>query len=483
MAELEIHHINVGQGDSTLIINRDVTQLGLNIDAAILKDSSLSKPAKIEDYLPYAIKVNNASSTGPVIKLDKTVRFALLIDAGESVYGIDVNSYLISSGVTVMTNKKQFYTLATHFHSDHVNGFREIFFTDYAIKKKMKDQKRNFCPAIAYDCGTFDGWDDNPSFKNYDEAVKYLAGKNLTQRKVLKLLETISLGNDTSGVAITLKCIANNGTASVNGKTTSKQLIQKKGTPDQNARSTVLILQYGDFKYFLGGDIGGTGDTDGGNWAQNKDTRDKAFYSNHPDIETSVTAVMPKICKTDPKRANTSAGHTCCFFANHHGSGSSNDVFLIEVLKPVLSVYSSGVRLSFHCHPTQQAFNRMDITVKYSPKWQTPGKKDAQANTVTNTIQGYYINEMAKDGSYGTKKTPKDYTRTYPNGKILGDIIVRPIGNVTTPDATNSITIQVYGTGLMTDDSVITKPLRDAYSTAGTDPYPLGPFTHKCNLH
>lgn len=99
------------------------------------------------------------------------------------------------------------------------------------------------------------------------------------------------------------------------------------------------------------------------------------------------------------------------------------------------------------------------------------------------------MTEVAKNGRYGPGRSKTDFTRTFredqaDGGKILGDIIVRPLGVVTSPNLVNTIKIQVYGTGDLTAASVQSKELRDAYvSNPVNPPYPIGPFEHICDLH
>lgn len=474
MPELEVHHINVSQGDCTLLINRDLDKVGQNIDNAILGDSSLPvKPTKKEDYLPYAVKHK--------VELAGTIRKAVLIDAGDDAYGGDVASYLGTQGITKSNSKTILYTICTHYHADHVGGFRDVFYEDYDYnKKKLAVQKVKYAPKTAYDCGDLNkSWDNSVTRASYISMVDNLAGT--TDRQSMKVNYQYSLlGEDSNKTKIVLRCIGSNGSIATK-LVTNKQVIKPKKSSDQNARSIVLIVEYGDFRYFLGGDAGGTGLESGGNFGKNKDTRKKRAFSSHPDIETSITAVLPKYIKKDANRSNTADGHICVHCADHHGSTSSNDVFLIEQMQPKVVICSSGVRRSFHWHPTQEFFQRVDPSVNYSPNWQQPGNISTDNPTVDNTVAAYYVTEMAKNGTY--RKTP--FTRTFPEGKILGDIVVRPISAVVPANktGTNTIEIQVYGTGLGTDSSVTNIPLRPFTTGTIGSVYPVGPFTHTCDKH
>jgi beta-lactamase superfamily II metal-dependent hydrolase len=475
MVELEIHSINVSQGDSTLIVNRNIDKLGENIDAAILLDAGLGvKPAKKEDWLPFAILTK--------ISLARTVRMSMLIDAGDDVYGQDVASYLAQQGVD---GSSDFYTLATHYHADHVGGFFAVFYKDFDVKKALDTQTTNLLPVVAYDCGDLVQWDDSGTRRTYKAYIDDLARRGPTVARVLDINSTYNLGKDKNDTWINLKVVASNGTVSLNGATTTTQVIEPNKTADQNARSVTLVLEYGDFRCFLGGDIGGTGEETGGNFLKNKDTRIKKFFSSHPNIETSVTTVLPLVIKKDPHRLNTADGHVCVHSANHHGSATSNDVFFVEAMLPRIVFCSAGIRRSFHAHPTQEFFQRIDSTGGYSPDWQEQGNDTVANPTIPNTVDGYYVTEMAQDGTYGNGKSAKEYERTLPKGKILGDIVVRPISEVDPArfGAAGKITIQVYGTGLLTDATWSDIPLRAAEGATNAPLYPIGPFVHDCNKH
>jgi len=473
--ELEVHHINVSQGDSTLIINRNLAEVEKKIDASTHK---ASKPAKVKDWLPFCIK-NSISLAG-------TVRAAMLIDAGDGPYGQDVAAYMKEQGIAKKNPK--LFTLVTHYHADHADGMRDVFFDNFDSTKKLNAQTLNFEPVSAFDCGTLKKWDNSGTRTNYKRMVAEVATRGRTVEKVFDINKTYHLEKDADNVLIKLKIIATNGSVSTNATSAQTQVIDPKKSPEQNSRSVVMVLEYGEFRYFLGGDLGGDGGHDGGNFLLNKESKAKKFYNTYPNLEEPVTKVLPKFYPKDPNRAKTLDGHVCVFFANHHGSSSSNDVFLIEQLKPTVVVCSSGVRMGFHAHPTQEFFQRTDPNGGYSPKWQQPGNTSNNNPTIDNTVKGYYITEMAQNGTYGSGKSKKVYNRNYStDAKILGDIIVRPTSRVTVanPNGNNPITIQVYGTGFGTDAAITTIPLRP-FEPGNVSPpsyYRIGPFDHICDKH
>lgn len=462
--ELEIHHINVSQGDSTLIINRNIEELKNAITTA-----GETPPAKEEDYLPFAI------SKG--VNLKDTVHAAVLIDGGDNSYGEDVVNYLNTHGVFDSTH--QLEVVVTHYHSDHLDGLFYLFFTDFSWKKKVNTMTSRFTNLKVYDCGEKKGWVPTTiTYLTYASADK----NSKLQRNTIAPNDSISLGNDKNKINISLKCIASSGVVFKGGVAGNKDVLgKKKLSPDQNALSVVMVLEYGNFKYFLGGDIGGTGDSTGGNWNNQVDNRTKQFYSSHPDIESTVWNKLTNIFKKTGK-GNSIDGHICCAKANHHGSASSNDVFLWATMEPALIACSSGVRPNYHSHPTQQFIYRTDSDASYCPQWQKLGDTTSANPTIPNTIDGYFITEMRDKTKMSSKEKKNSILGTPgPEGKILGDIIVRPVSDITQDNT--PISIQVYGTGDLTGAAIAgNRKLLTAASSVRT-PYPVGPYDISCNKH
>src|ERR1700722_2037139 len=124
---LEIHQINVGQGDSTLIINRDLAKV-----QAALEKAKLTLPADSIDWVPLAVQNRET------VSLVGTVKKALLIDAGDDEYGGDVLAYMTTQGV--LDGKSKWYPdlmlMVSHYHDDHMAGLRCIFKERIDPKKK-----------------------------------------------------------------------------------------------------------------------------------------------------------------------------------------------------------------------------------------------------------------------------------------------------------------------------------------------------------
>jgi hypothetical protein len=452
---LEVHHINVSQGDSTLIINRDYDELRKKV-LAFNPAPGLTDTSQILHY---------AVANG--IDLEGTVKYAALIDAAEVSFGNDVFQYMQSYGVKGATTQKNFCLIASHYHSDHIGGFHDIFYKQGPNYNNDKtDIVVNYPPGKGYDSGTNNLDPDTNVFASYlsdtEETVKY--DVDFT---ILKPGDYVELGtgvNDgASDVKMRLFCVASDRSVYSVGQLP----VAFKG--DQNARSLVFVLEYGPFRYFIGGDIGGSGEEAGGNSGIYKAVKKKKPGSSHDDIETSVRVGLEKAY---PKSGKTPAGHVCAFKANHHGSASSNDIYLLATTRPKVFLISSGTWESFYHHPTQEVINRIDAGK--CANW-----KNASKVTVPNSIENYYITEIATDN------VKPGFVRTFSpgKGKVIGDIIVRPNDDDIKDKGKNGVRLNVFGSGIQTGSpmtlraAVKSTPLVNPLNAAN------GPWEHKCTLH
>ncbi len=549
---LEIHTINVSQGDAILIINRDLDALGNKIDEWIKKQSAPKpkKPENSADWMPFAV-AKNAAAKNYDIDLEGTVKRAVLIDAGNRQFGVNVLKYMKDHGVkndgfnknpkeVSYDTQKEFFAVISHYHDDHYDGF---------IYSKDKDDKvvnphvvlYQFPPAKIYDYGQdgiFDpiNYKEKSSYRNYREIIKDLVSKNGTKYYMLVSDENlnteeknnISLNTkDTNYNNFRLRCIASSGYIWDGSKKKSKRPASPftgKNKDEQNSRSVTLVLEFGDFRFYLAGDLGGVGEiknseTTGEDYGTKKATGSQGYW----DIENPLADSLPAIYIADhPNRPNTVAGHICGLKCSHHGSQWHTNTKLLKVMQPKVCVNSSGLRQTFHLHPTQETLCRIDYdntTYKdedgdgykneYSPQWpDTTSGAPKNPAPINNTFKNssalndkyyYYITEMVKQG-YTSKN--KVFKRTYPNGRIVGSIVVRPylsdILEIEKKESKyNSIRIQVYGSGEMSDIYLDDKSKKKRkYSGKLTHPeqknanypasfyYPVGtPWVHICNKH
>jgi len=447
---LEIHHINVSQGDSTLIIFRDINKL-----REILPESTTGiKAGEEENLLPYAMK-NHCN-------LDGTVISAVLIDGGEEVFGKDVADYLAKMGISKTNAPNLLAAICTHCHSDHADGLRTVFLKPGVKTKKVDNPplEKNYIPKYEYD--SFDVMQGKKTvtqtYNYYTKVITELETNYQVVHKNFGIQKTLYIGRY-EGVEIYLECVYDNGLLVKNKQTGFVSTIDSTVTSkviDQNALSKAVVLHFGRFRYFLGGDIAGNEKL-----YANKNIKPPKSTSTHPNIEKELGQTL---CSLYPVEAHcdTPAGHMCGFKFSHHGSISSNDSEFLSIMKPVMGTISAGVRTRYFSHPSQKNLDETNKTI--TPKW----------GTVDNTMDGVYITEMKQD--------KKDIH----SAKIIGDVIVRPdyVGYMNNVDNA-PIGIQVFGTGEQSTPTA-NKPLRqnDGGAPYQTHPlYPYGPWYHKCDKH
>lgn len=302
------------------------------------------------------------------IKINSTTGLkTILIDAGSKGAGADVIAYLQNElGPTPYID----YVIASHYHEDHIGGF-------VGSKKRAKTGTGtcfNYYGVLAdpttvpvfavLDKGTQNPTSGSDVYEDYETlsvnrrvlAGSIAGGNNVITppphaippplpgaNQQLALGGYINLGVDANNVAIRLKCVAADARVYT---TVPPNYIDVAATVNRNNPGSMRnpnnwglawVLEYGKFRYFTGGDIGGE------------------LTAQYLDIETPLSSTLPLIYNNTP----TFKGHVCAFKIDHHGSEhSSNNVFL-DTLKSSFISISSGSR---HRHPTQAALDRIEAS-------------------------------------------------------------------------------------------------------------------------
>jgi competence protein ComEC len=237
LAGLEIHCIDVGQGDCTLIV----------------------------------------SPTGGTF----------LFDAGENGKGNSkVYPYMQSLGLSAVD-----YIGCSHYHVDHIGGIDEVVshIGIDSVRVAVLDRGWSYTTA---------------TYASYVAAVA-------TKRTTILDGQVIDLGG-----GVTVTCLGLNGNGQLSPPFDTKY--------DDNDLCVALLVQYGDFDFFVAGDLSGVNS------------------SSYHNIETSV---------------GLEAGDIDVYEVDHHGSASnSNDTF-ISTLQPEVSIISVGS--NSYGHPTQTVINRL----------------------------------------------------------------------------------------------------------------------------
>ncbi len=300
---MDIHTIATGRGDATFIVMPDGTTLMIDAgDNGKLKDPQhpdTTKRAgewqavymkKVMEDLPSKTKVDYALITHFHDDHMGCVRQML---PGNNGYGL--------SGITLVGEFVDFGTLIDRAYPDY----------DFPSEKKVNNANKGFMPE-------------------YHKFVEYKQAQGMKMEKFdVGALNQIKMLNNPKKYKKTfeIRNLAANGEVWT-GKGTDA-IKQYKGDPtlfDENVNSCAMVITYGDFRYFNGGDLSG------GNWS--------IYKSDERDMETPVA----KVC-----------GNVDVIKANHHGYYDTCNGFFMNTLSPEVVIIDARS----NNHPVPSTMTRM----------------------------------------------------------------------------------------------------------------------------
>ncbi len=302
---LEIHHIDTGRGNSTLVLCPDGT--------SILIDAG-------EAHSPERLMVR--------ARPNATRR------AGEWI------ARYVQRQLGRINRQSLDVMLLTHLHGDHVGEVTAFSPTSTRGPYKLSGAA-DVAEAIPIDNLMDRGWPDyrypapptDPTSLNYIALARSLAGRGTNvERARAGVLEQLALRRDkTHYPHFNARILAANGVVWTGKNETSKRLfpslegLPAAALPTENMCSIAVLLEYGAFRYYTGGDL--TCDTDYGR------------YRWH-DIETPVAQL---------------AGPVSVAVANHHGYYDACGPAAVRALQPHVWILPS-----WHAsHPAMNAIANM----------------------------------------------------------------------------------------------------------------------------
>jgi len=312
---LEIHHINIGQGDATLVV-------------------------------------------GPTGK-------SILFDAGESYWNSSADAQVMGPYIEgVLGHKNLDYVLISHFHLDHIGyvGYGGLW-------NLVEEQGFTVGQMIHRDYNTYLGTKSG-TFENWKTYLEGDGNSKLNPVVAENGTHQVDLG---TGVDIDIITVDGSGTiipGDFSADTTP---------PSENDYSVGVLLSYGDFDEWIGGDLSGEYAISGFN------------YGYH-DVETKAAKYIGDI---DVLRAN------------HHGSDHSNNATFVDQLDPEVSIVSVGDANTYG-HPRQTVMDRLLNT---STVYLTE-RGDTSTNIGSAIVAGHIVIKTADGVSYSVNSD--NYTASNP---------------------------------------------------------------------
>jgi hypothetical protein len=310
--------------------------------------------ARTQNYMAiHHINIGNGDCT--VISLydnNNNIITKTIIDGGNSNFANFLGPYLNQEFGNGLFN----LLILSHFHKDHYNGLTVIangtiqaaniidggYYTIAAGPHNVNLQPTN----VAFPPPRAPGAWEN-AISNYGNNVNVNAAR-LPNVNVFpaQIGNVITLGT-INGVNVTLTCIAGNGSNLAPGfgaPAVVNNIVA--GRNNQNNFSLGWLLQFGQFRYYTAGDIGGQN----GNYVQNipyyggGNININGSCGGYTNQETGIAGALQQMLPAAQPYGGGGnvTGHVCAVKMSHHGSACSNNVAWLGTLRPTAFFTSVG---------------------------------------------------------------------------------------------------------------------------------------------
>lgn len=350
---LEIHHINIENGDATMILIHDT-----------------------------------AANTFPA---------GILIDGGIKNSLAFLSSYFkncFGDSVPVAHFK---YMILSHHHTDHYMGFKSLgtrtfikvdTIIDIGGYKFTSSAYAAIAPPDSSGTALKRGGDATNFKKVYLGALKKAYDSSLlkSRSKVITSFprdigKSITVGT-VNGVPVTLTCVAAAGYTYTGIRDSLTHDSSRQNSP--NDYSLGFVLRYGEFRYFTGGDMGGE---KGPNFIDQETTLVSGLDTllHQPSYSFDSTAAPDSV-----------TGHICAFKVSHHGSDHSTKPVFMKI-RPAVAVVSAGDQKTWAL-PNPAFQQRLDTT------WKPLSSRADSTRPFGIFDRGLYITNLYNFKKHGTER-------------------------------------------------------------------------------
>jgi competence protein ComEC len=286
------------------------------------------------------IDVDQGAATPFVSPTGKT----LLVDSGKNGHGARVKAAMSRAGVTRID-----HLVTTHYHEDHYGGADELVSGSNAVQVVNVHDRgdKTFLPADKL---------AEPTFIDYEAALGNRA-HHIMRGETIALDPAMLVTCKSSGSVVLGEPPVHHG-------------------PDENDMSVSLLIQFGDFRYFVGGDI-------------------EAHTEEKIAAQDLVMAVD-------------------VYQADHHGSHTSSAVNFLKDMFPTLVIISNGNTTKYK-HPRVVTLGHLAALEPAPMVLQT--NKYLQDTVIGGNVEDVFIADLEPSGQDGdivlTVNADGSYTASY----------------------------------------------------------------------